>query len=44
MPPRTRKEESRRRILDAARNVFFQSGFEAANLDVVAADAGVAVA
>ena len=42
MPPRTRKEESRRRILDAARNVFFQSGFEAANLDVVAADAGVA--
>ena len=42
MPPRTRKEESRRRILDAARNVFFQSGFKAANLDVVAADAGVA--
>jgi AcrR family transcriptional regulator len=39
---RTKSEESRRRILDAAREVFFNAGFEAANLDEVAGLAGVA--
>jgi AcrR family transcriptional regulator len=42
VPPRAKSEESRRRILDAARTVFFEEGFEAANLDRVAHGAGVA--
>lgn len=37
-----RKERSRRRILDAAREIFFRDGFMAANLDEVAQRAGVA--
>jgi len=37
-----KKAESRRRILDAAREVFFRDGFMAANLDEVAEKAGVA--
>lgn len=37
-----RKAQSRRRILDAAREVFFRDGFMAANLDEVAEKAGVA--
>jgi len=37
-----RKQLSRRRILDAAREVFFRDGFMAANLDEVAQKAGVA--
>jgi AcrR family transcriptional regulator len=45
-PSRPRREEkkalSRRRILDAARTVFFRDGFMAANLDEVATRAGVA--
>ncbi len=44
--PRTRRAEKkalqRRRILDAAREVFFRDGFMAANLDEVAQKAGVA--
>jgi AcrR family transcriptional regulator len=40
--PRSKREESRRRILDAARGVFFEQGFEAANLDEVARIAAVA--
>jgi AcrR family transcriptional regulator len=40
--PRAKSEESRRRILDAARAIFFEQGFEAANLDSVARVAGVA--
>ena len=43
MPRREEKKaESRRRILDAAREVFFRDGFMAANLDEVAEKAGVA--
>ena len=38
----TRKAESRRRILESARDVFFRDGFMAANLDEVADKAGVA--
>ena len=37
-----RKAESRRRIIDAARDVFFRDGFMEANLDEVASRAGVA--
>jgi AcrR family transcriptional regulator len=37
-----RKAQSRRRILDSAREVFFRDGFMAANLDEVAERAGVA--
>jgi AcrR family transcriptional regulator len=37
-----RKQLSRRKILDAAREVFFRDGFMAANLDEVARKAGVA--
>lgn len=37
-----RKAQSRRQILDAARDVFFRDGFMAANLDEVAEKAGVA--
>ena len=44
-PPSSRTQkraESRRRILDSAREVFFRDGFMAANLDEVAEKAGVA--
>ena len=41
-PLTDRKAQSRRRILDAAREVFFRDGFMAANLDLVAERAGVA--
>jgi AcrR family transcriptional regulator len=37
-----KKAQARRRILDAARSVFFQDGFVATNLDKVADQAGVA--
>ena len=37
-----KKVQSRRKILDAAREVFFRDGFMAANLDEVAQKAGVA--
>lgn len=37
-----KKVESRRRILDSARDIFFRDGFMAANLDEVAEKAGVA--
>jgi AcrR family transcriptional regulator len=37
-----KKAQSRRRILEAAREVFFRDGFMAANLDDVARGAGVA--
>jgi AcrR family transcriptional regulator len=37
-----KKARSRRRILDAARDVFFRDGFMITNLDEVAAKAGVA--
>ncbi len=37
-----KKAESRRRILDAARDVFFRDGFMRANLDEIAEKAGVA--
>jgi AcrR family transcriptional regulator len=37
-----KKQISRRKILDAAREVFFRDGFMAANLDEVAQKAGVA--
>ncbi len=37
-----KKAQSRRRILDAGRDVFFRDGFMAANLDEVAEKAGVA--
>ena len=37
-----KKAESRRRILDAARDVFFRDGFMRANLDEMAEKAGVA--
>jgi AcrR family transcriptional regulator len=37
-----KKAQSRRQILDAARDVFFRDGFMAANLDEVAEKAGVA--
>ncbi len=37
-----KKLQSRRRILDAARDVFFRDGFMLANLDEVATQAGVA--
>jgi len=37
-----KKAQSRRHILDAARDVFFRDGFMAANLDEVAEKAGVA--
>jgi len=43
--PTTREEkkaQSRRKILDAARDVFFRDGFMLANLDEVASRAGVA--
>jgi AcrR family transcriptional regulator len=40
-PPR-RSERSRRKILDSARAVFFEQGFERANLDEVARRAGLA--
>ncbi len=42
MPEISRKEASRRNILDAARQVFFEQGFEKANLDEVARLAGIA--
>jgi AcrR family transcriptional regulator len=43
-PPRRaeKKAQSRRRIVDAAREVFFRVGFMEANLDEVAKKAGVA--
>src|SRR4030095_14716422 len=37
-----RKAQSRHRILEAARGIFFRDGFMTANLDDVARDAGVA--
>jgi len=37
-----KKQQSRRRILDSARDVFFRDGFMLANLDEVATKAGVA--
>lgn len=37
-----KKAESRRRILESAREIFFRDGFMAANLDEVADKAGVA--
>ena len=37
-----RAQESRRKILEAAREIFFRDGFEAANLDEVAQRAGIA--
>ena len=37
-----KKAESRRRILDSARDIFFRDGFMAANLDEVAENASVA--
>ena len=37
-----KKAQSRRRILDAARIIFFRDGFVATNLDKVADHAGVA--
>ncbi len=37
-----KKEESRRRILESAREIFFRDAFMAANLDEVAEKAGVA--
>ena len=37
-----KKAESRRRILDAAKDVFFRDGFMRANLDEMAEKAGVA--
>jgi AcrR family transcriptional regulator len=37
-----RAQESRRKILEAAREIFFRDGFEAANLDEVAHRAGLA--
>ncbi|MCA9505656.1 MAG: TetR/AcrR family transcriptional regulator [Myxococcota bacterium] len=37
-----KKAESRRRILDAAKDVFFRDGFMRANLDEIAEKAGVA--
>ncbi len=37
-----KKAESRRRILEAARDVFFRDGFMRANLDEIAEKAGVA--
>ena len=37
-----RAQESRRRILESARQIFFRDGFEAANLDDVALSAGLA--
>jgi len=37
-----KKAQSRQRILDAARDVFFRDGFMSANLDEVAEKAGVA--
>ena len=37
-----KKAESRRRILESAREIFFRDGFMAANLDEVAEKAGVA--
>ena len=40
--PAKRSERSRKRILDAARTVFFEQGFEGANLDEVARRAGLA--
>jgi len=43
VPRRTQKKErSHRRILDAAKEVFFRDGFMGANLDAVAEKAGVA--
>jgi AcrR family transcriptional regulator len=41
-PTADRKAQQRQKILDAARQVFFRDGFVAANLDEVAAIAGVA--
>ena len=43
-PPRRaeKKAQSRRRIIDSAREVFFRDGFMEANLDEVAKKAGVA--
>lgn len=40
--PAKRSERSRRKILDSARTVFFEQGFERANLDEVARRAGLA--
>ncbi len=37
-----RAQESRRKILESAREIFFRDGFEAANLDEVAQSAGIA--
>jgi AcrR family transcriptional regulator len=37
-----RAQESRRKILESAREIFFRDGFEAANLDEVAQRAGIA--
>lgn len=39
---RGKAQESRRKILEAAREIFFRDGFEAANLDEVARRAGLA--
>jgi AcrR family transcriptional regulator len=37
-----RRRATRRKILDAAREIFFRDGFEAANLDEIASRAGLA--
>ncbi len=42
VPEPSKKEASRRKILDAARAVFFEEGFEKANLDEVARRASIA--
>ena len=42
MRPPGRSERSRKKILDSARAVFFEEGFERANLDEVARRAGLA--
>lgn len=42
MASEEKREANRRRILEAGRGVFFEQGFEAANLDEVARLAGVA--
>ncbi len=37
-----KREENRRRLMDSARAVFFEDGFERANLDEIARRAGLA--
>src|SRR5947199_3977070 len=42
MKPKTKSEETRARILDAAMNLFRRQGFEEATMREIAAEAGVA--